>query len=613
MASKATGTHGQLIIDDIGGRVYFRLSLSGSPSTFANGKSWSGTVNGVTVGGTFSISNGQTVNLGNWAVSSSQTVTLNMGATGTSGMGGPTSFSVAIDRSTVPGVPGTPTVSNITTDQATLTWGASSGGGLGVDRYGIYIATDSGFANQIFGVWSDAEETYRLPAGTLTAGGQFFARIRAENANGTGGYSGIRSFWTLPAAPSSLAVERISDSQQKLTWTRNSPQSGVVVQRSTDGGSWHQVASPNGSTLSTFTDTTTTGGHEYRYRVAAKGPGGTSSYSGTVTVYTTPAVPSAPSAVRVGTDDIRVSVTMGGYGTHLDIQDDGVDAVTALAKSSLPWMHVDPNPATPHRYRARARVASGGVGSTTLYSAWSGYSNVVQLLAAPNAPVSLAPNGAVRASDADVVFSWVHNPVDSSEQTAYEVRHRAPGGAWTTVSGTTAESVPVALPVGDVEWEARTKGAHPDWSPWSATAVFEVIDRPGVAIIQPDTTWDASTVPVEWTWFQAQSHPQSGWELELLSGGVVVESRQGDGATTEVTLNTRAAEGSYMLRVRAATGDVWSDWTETVFEVAFIPPAPPVLAGVWDESQGGVLLTVAGESYGGAVLEGGVWYTEVGA
>ena len=78
---------------------------------------------------------------------------------------------------------------------------------------------------------------------------------------------------------------------------------------------------------------------------------------------------------------------------------------------------------------ARASVASGGVGSTTLYSAYSAYSNTVQLLSAPNPPTGLTPNGPVRPVDEPVLFQWTHNPVDSSSQTAYELRHRVPGGA----------------------------------------------------------------------------------------------------------------------------------------------------------------------------------------
>lgn len=604
VARKSTGTSGELRIEDTGSRVYFIIANSQS-ATFAYGKSWSGRINGVNVSGKFDINGVDTVSL-SWPVSSPQTVTFTMGATGTSGLGGPTTISAWIARP--PTAPGTPSVSSIDTDQATFSWSASANS---PDRYGVYVSLYSDFRSHVFAEWVGSGRSYRLPVGTLNDGTRYYVRVRASNEAGTGGYSGAREFWSAPGAPTSLAVQRVSDGQHTLSWTRQSTYTGVLIDRRTDGGSWQRIASPSGN-LSSFTDTTTQAGRKYEYRVAGKNASGASAWSNTVTVFTTPTVPSAPVAVRTTGDDIRVSVTMGGYGTHLDIQDEGSTLVSALPKASLPWDHVSPNPASPHRYRARARVASGGIGSTTLYSAWSGYSNTIQLISPPSAPVSLSPNGGTAPSDADVALSWVHNPVDSSPQSAFEVRHRPTGGAWTTISGTTAETAPVPLGVGGFEWEVRTKGAHPDWSPWSATAVVEVIDRPGVAIIQPDMTWNASILDAEWTFFQAQSHPQSGWELELVAGGAVIERQQGDGPTVTVRLNSRLPEGSYELRVRAAAGDVWSDWTVAVFEVAFIPPAPPVIAGVWDESQGGVVLSVAAEEYGGAVFEGGAWYTEVG-
>jgi hypothetical protein len=47
------------------------------------------------------------------------------------------------------------------------------------------------------------------------------------------------------------------------------------------------------------------------------------------------------------------------------------------------------------------------------------------------------------------------------------------------------------------------------------------------------------------------------------------------------------------------------------FTVAFDPPAPPLLSGVWDESLGGVNLQITGIVPGVAVLIDGAWYAEV--
>ncbi|WP_136051205.1 fibronectin type III domain-containing protein [Microbacterium sp. K36] len=488
--TKPTGSAGQLIIRDDGTNVSFWLSCSdGATNIGAPGASWSGVINGVTRSGQFTWpSGGGTRRIGGpWAVSSSQTASFGIGATGTTGLGGPSSHSAAITRA-------------------------------------------------------------------------------------------------LPAAPSALTVTRVSDTQHTLNWSRNATYSSVVVQRRTDGGAWQQVGAPSGNAF-TFTDTTTTGDRKYEYRVAGKTAAGQSTWSGITTVYTTPAAPTGITAARSGNDIVVAAAGVPRYATSYDVMDGAAVVATGV---SLPFTHTAPSPSAPHTYTVRGKVG-------TLAGAYSAPSNTVQLLAPPNAATGLTPNGAVRAGDDVVRVAWTHNPVDSSVQTAYELRYRSVGtSTWTTLSGTAAAFRDLTLTVGPWEWQVRTKGSHADFSPWSATATVTVIDRPGVAVIQPDTSWDRSALTVVWSWFQAQSRPQSAWEIELSNGtGDTVEVRSGSGAATTVTLGHRLTEGSWTVRVRAATGDVWSVWAVEAFTVSFIPPAPALLNALWDESEGGVTLSVA--------------------
>jgi hypothetical protein len=376
----------------------------------------------------------------------------------------------------------------------------------------------------------------------------------------------------------------------------------VVIQRSTNGGAWQQVGIAGGNAAS-FTDKSTAGNKKYAYRVAGVAASGQSAWSNTDTIYTAPAAPTGIAATRSGSD-IRVSAaSVPAYATTFDVRDGSTIVGSGV---SLPWTHVAPDPGTPHTYTVRG-VVSGVAG------AWSSPSNTVQLVAPPNAPSSLAPNGAVWASDVDVAFTWAHNPVDSSPQSAFELQYRVDGGAWTTVTGTTDSTVAVTLDVGAVDWQVRTKGDDPSFSPWSTVASFTVIDRPGVAVIQPADAWDASVLVVSWSWFQAQDRPQSAWRVQLLDdAGTVVESRTGSGATAGLQLNTRLHEGTWTVQVQAATGDVWSLWGQESFTVTFTPPGNPVVNAAWDESQGGVGLSVTGEIFGVAVLDGGAWYVEIG-
>ena len=434
----------------------------------------------------------------------------------------------------------------------------------------------------------------------------------AQKATGTQGLGGAASLSASisrpkPNAPSNLDVTRVSDSQQTLNWTRNSTYTSVVVQRRVASGSgwssWQQIGTASGN-ASTYTDKTTVANRRYEYRVAGKAASGTSAFSGTAGVATTPVAPSGVTAKRSGSNIVVNASAVSSLATSHDVR----DGSTVIASSvQLPYTHVDPNPAVPHQYTVRTNRRAG---STDLTSAWSSASNTVQLVSPPNPPAGLTPNGGVAPSDEDVTFAWVHNPVDSSDQSAYELQYREPAGVWTTLAGTVDTSRDVTLPAGDVEWQVRTKGEHPDWSPWSATAVFAIIDRPGVAILSPEGSWDASILPVEWSWFQEQERPQSAWKVELVNPEFeTVESRSGSGATTTFTPTTRLTEGEWTVRVQAATGDVWSEWAEQTFTVTFIPPAPPVITGEWDDSEGGVLLTISvglsGEAFQGV---DGAWY-----
>lgn len=411
--------------------------------------------------------------------------------------------------------------------------------------------------------------------------------VFADNASyGELGNGIISGFYvtppTIPLPLSNLTVARVSDSQQTLSWTRNSTNSGVVVQRRADGGAWQEIGRPSGNVAS-FTDTTTTADHKYEYRVAALAAAGQAAFSNVASVFTSPAAPTGVSATRSGMDIVVTASGVPQHATAYDVEDSGTIVATGV---QLPWTHVGPSAASPHTYKVRGTIGA-------LLGAWSAVSNTVQLITKPNPPVNLSPNGGVAASDSPVRLSFTHNPVDSSAQTAYELRHRVPSGAWTTLSGTTASYRDVTLPVGDREWQVRTKGAHADFSDWSAIATVSVINRPGVAVTQPGSGWDASILTVEWSYLQAQGRPQSAWELELLDAqNQVVEARNGSGATAEFTFTTRLTEGSWTVRARAATGTVWSGWASQMLTVAFDPPATPVVSGVWDETVGGVSMQV---------------------
>lgn len=112
----------------------------------------------------------------------------------------------------------------------------------------------------------------------------------------------------------------------------------------------------------------------------------------------------------------------------------------------------------------------------------SGWSNVASTVLAtvPDAPTTFDTEAAFIVGDT-VRLRWTHNSEDSSEQERAQIELKA-GGSTSTVS--VAEDTYHDLSLSgyadgaEVEWRVRTKGAHPDWSPWSATRSFSVYERP---------------------------------------------------------------------------------------------------------------------------------------
>ncbi len=406
-----------------------------------------------------------------------------------------------------------------------------------------------------------------------------------------------------PNAPGTPSVSRNSDTRHTVSWVRNSTYTSVIVQRRENGGPWKQVAKPSGNAAS-WVDTSTKANRHYVYRVAGVNAGGTSNFSAqSASVYTTPAAPSGIKATRSGST-IRVSVpdlAPVPYATHFDVEDNGVVIASAVTRASLPYVHNNPA-AAQHRYRIRGRVASGGSNSATLLGPWSGYSNTVQVLAPPNAPTKLAPNGVAVAVDASTRFEWMHNPTDASEQTERQIRWKTPGAnVWTDLAAVaTSNEYATIVPssvfagiTGPVDWAVRTRGVHASFGPWSATATIDIITAPEVTIVSPSGAFDKPTLPVAWEWFQAEGRGQTSWEVELLDAdSVVIESKSAAGSDTVWTPDARLESGStYTVRVRAAAGTAWSAWEEHTFLVAFVAPLQPLLFGEWDEDSGSVTVS----------------------
>src|ERR1700742_5260417 len=90
--TRSTGNSGTMMIRDTGSTIEFWINANNS-TTWSDHIPWSGTVNGASVGGSWYYHPNSGWNrVGAWSVSTSQNVQFNLGNTGTSGFGGPTTL-----------------------------------------------------------------------------------------------------------------------------------------------------------------------------------------------------------------------------------------------------------------------------------------------------------------------------------------------------------------------------------------------------------------------------------------------------------------------------------------------------------------------------------------
>ncbi len=408
-----------------------------------------------------------------------------------------------------------------------------------------------------------------------------------------------------PASPSGATATRLSDSQIRIQWSRNAtadrPYHGQRVQRRhlTVSGwtDWVTRANLSG-TATSFTDSVIPN-REWQYRVQARNSAGDSGWNWTDTVHTTP---SSPSSVRAAASPSGIRLTWDNTAayaasTRLERQEgDGAWLAWQVRGAGQSEATLtDPDLLVTHRFRARHEAPTGGLVST-----WT-YSNRVELAAPPAAPTGLGPSARFDATEARR-FTWTHVPLDGSAQARYQVRHRAQGATtWTTLAETTSTTSAWTLPADTysngqtVEWQVRTWGVHPDPGPWSPSGHATATARPTAAINGPvpGEIINRSAVNVQWGFNQDQGLPQTGWRVELLRDGDIVQSQSGSHATVNVVL-LRGLDNNatYQVRVTVQAAGMWSLPDVVEFTTDFLPPPTPEVEVTWDVELGAAVITV---------------------
>lgn len=425
---------------------------------------------------------------------------------------------------------------------------------------------------------------------------------------------------SVPAAPSNAQVARSSDTRHVVSWTPAASPAGAPVQEQVIArwdivsGTYRNIATVSGGAAS-YTDSSTVANQQYQYRVQSKNTAGTSAWEYTPYIATTPATPTGLKAQRQGSDvklTWSLTDTRKHQGVEVWLTADGTDEPARhllFPAGTTSWVHASPDPTKTWSYRLKTGVwpvASNETGPS-LWSVFSSRSNVVQLLAPPNAPTRLNPSAVAMDALDDQRFGWQHNAVDTTDQTAYELRHRVNGGAWVGTGKVGSGNEYRDYPSGTfdngttVEWQVRTWGDHANASPWSQLAVVNVSERPAATITFPSSgdgsvpVVDSSTMTAQWDYFDPEESTQLGARIRL---------EDANGTTLwMVTLNTSSNSyaipytlsdgGHYRLvvSVRDSSG-LWSYEATQDFDVAYAKPAAPEIVATWSLDLGGVVISI---------------------
>lgn len=469
---------------------------------------------------------------------------------------------------------------------------------------GIYVDRSVDGGDYSLRMDCTATQTTFVDATGVSANHFYRYRVLPHNSKGNApNHQYTAVLYTTPAAPRSCASARASDTSNTVTWVHGSSNSGLYsghkIERQVDGGSWTQIATV-GATATSYTDSTASANHYYRYRVRSYNGAGNSGYATSGTTYNTPAAPGKPTVARTSDTGIQGTFTNGANtATALEVQ---------RSTDRSTWVSVG-------TVEGRATSFADNPGGGTFYyrirntrgsmaSAWV-MSDAVVTICAPAAPTVTAPASSVVVpkTQATVAVRWNHNPIDGSAQTSAQVRWSTDGGStWqtATVPGATAShSLSNSFAVNStVAVQVRTKGAHADYGPWSASRMFFVYQVPTVTVEEPANGFLVENMPIHVK--VAYSDP-SGTLAEARmavtrDGSTVYERTITGQLEFDIGVNDWIPESGarYRVEVSVRSSSTLQASADRAFDVEFQPPSLAIVDAVPDPDTGYVTVTVHG-------------------
>lgn len=459
------------------------------------------------------------------------------------------------------------------TNDETRYWSGSLN--QGAEATTVFISYDTWFiraygSDRTVNVWAQYNVTGGYGNGTSTASVNLTIPARS---------------YSTPRPPKNLTAAYSSDTAQKLTWEADYtgsddayPWSGLVVARSVDGGSYSDIAKLNWDAVN-YTDTSTSAGHSYTYRVRSYNPAG-SSTAQSGTIYTTPTAPTkvtasaaTASTAYVGAsgqsayiDGYEVQHRAGASGEWGDTKKSATVPVTMPSTSGDSWY--------------RVRVYKG-----TLYSGYTMTASAITTVAQPLAPSVSAPTVAETGSSINV--TWISNHPDHSAVSASQVEVTKPDGTTSTVyvSGNATTYSVSSLEKGSYKFRVRTKGvwaaSNDGWGAWSAYATTSVYDAPTVSITSPAGTIDKMPISVAWTATDATGVTRQVVAIADADGATAYSETVPVGVMSLSVTSDRLSpdnDASYTVTVTVTGGSSLSKSASKTFKVEWAAPNAPAVS-----------------------------------
>lgn len=217
--NKNTGSTGVMRIIDTGTTVEFWL-YAGS-ATFDHEMPWRYYVNGAwTSYRNYDFSGGAYRKLGSVNVTTDQTVGFGIGATGTSGLGGPTDFTISVDRTSAPGTPGAWVIEQIADTWVQGDTDTMPNGGLAIDQVQVRYDDSSTAASPAY--FDPGTDAWGVIDG-LFRGKTYYFWVRTHNSKGWSPWSSRTQATThnFPPAPTAPVVSNVKQTSVHTVFSGN--------------------------------------------------------------------------------------------------------------------------------------------------------------------------------------------------------------------------------------------------------------------------------------------------------------------------------------------------------------------------------------------------------